>query len=197
MPWNTEHKQQSRDQILTAAAALFSHKGFDAVSIDDVMQRAGLTRGAFYAHFKSKSDLYNEAIMHGGLYARARLHGKDTLTLEQLAERYLYRNLDNDLDQYCPLAFLVTDIAHRDETVRKTYRRMVKGYQQHLTSLGLNEANAVAASVLLIGGLAMTRAVSDDEHMVEQLRENCFRVVALLSSQQSTSTNTSEINEVT
>lgn len=181
MPWNTEHKQQTREQILMAAAALFSHKGFDAISIDDVMQQAGLTRGAFYAHFKSKSALYNEAIMYGGVCARARLHGDDTLTIEELARRYLRRDLTNNLEEYCPLAFLVTDIAHRDETIRNTYGRMLKGYQQHLAHLGLTDENAVAASVLLIGGLAMSRAVSDNDSMVEKLRENCLRVVAMLA----------------
>ena len=57
MPWTTEHKQKSREKILSSAARLFTKKGFDAVSIDDVMRLAGLTRGAFYAHFKSKSDV--------------------------------------------------------------------------------------------------------------------------------------------
>ena len=65
MPWNAEHKTQSRDRILSSAAQLFSHQGFDAVSIDDVMAHAGLTRGAFYAHFKSKSDMYHQSMVAG------------------------------------------------------------------------------------------------------------------------------------
>lgn len=184
MPWSSEHKQNSRNQILTAAAELFAHHGFDAVSIDDVMQRAGLTRGGFYTHFKSKADLYNEAISHGGLCARDRLLGTGSLTLEQLAARYIDSNSGRDIDQYCPLAFLVTDICHRDASVRKTYRRMLAGYQQHLMGLGLTEDNAVAASVMLIGGLAISRAVNDDDEMYNALRENCIRVVALLRRSQ-------------
>lgn len=65
MPWNANHKVESREKILQAAARLFTQNGYDAVSIDDVMREAGLTRGAFYAHFRSKSDIYNQAILTG------------------------------------------------------------------------------------------------------------------------------------
>jgi AcrR family transcriptional regulator len=37
-------------------------RGFDTVSIDDVMADAGLTRGSFYRYFESKGDLYSEAV---------------------------------------------------------------------------------------------------------------------------------------
>ena len=56
MPWNAEHKTQSRERILSSAAQLFSHHGFDSVSIDDVMTHAGLTRGLF-THISNPSRI--------------------------------------------------------------------------------------------------------------------------------------------
>ena len=63
MPYSTEHKQRTRDKILSSAIRLFSNKGYDSVTIDQLMTDAGLTRGAFYTHFDSKNELYAEAIL--------------------------------------------------------------------------------------------------------------------------------------
>lgn len=53
MAWKESHKLESRQRILAAAAELFTRKGFNQVGIDEVMLAAGMTRGAFYAHFNS------------------------------------------------------------------------------------------------------------------------------------------------
>src|SRR5262249_46457047 len=60
--YRPEHREQTRARIVRSAMILFNRHGFDAVSIDDVMAHAGLTRGGFYRHFDAKSDLYAEAI---------------------------------------------------------------------------------------------------------------------------------------
>lgn len=56
-------KQHTRQRILSAAATLFAAKGFSATTIDDVMHACGLTRGGFYAHFRSKAQLHHEAML--------------------------------------------------------------------------------------------------------------------------------------
>src|ERR1700704_1176038 len=62
MPYTAEHKQATRERILESARRLFNDKGFAEVSIDEVMDKAGLTRGGFYRHFRDKSELYAEAV---------------------------------------------------------------------------------------------------------------------------------------
>ena len=57
-----DHKQQIHDQILAAARALMARGGIAEIGIPRVMGQAGLTHGGFYAHFRSKSQLYREAI---------------------------------------------------------------------------------------------------------------------------------------
>lgn len=57
-----EQMGQNRDRILTEAGRLFRAKGFDAVSVAEVMKAAGLTHGGFYGHFRSKDDLIAHAI---------------------------------------------------------------------------------------------------------------------------------------
>ena len=64
MAWQAEHKNTTRQRILSSAAKLFALNGYEEVSINQIMADAGLTRGAFYSHFKSKSELHAKAMMN-------------------------------------------------------------------------------------------------------------------------------------
>lgn len=58
-------KSRTRQRILDAAARLFASQGYEATSIEAVMGACGLTRGGFYAHFRSKAELCREALGAG------------------------------------------------------------------------------------------------------------------------------------
>ena len=64
MKVSREQMAQNRSRILMEAGRLFREKGFDAVSVAEVMKAAGLTHGGFYGHFRSKDDLIAHAIGH-------------------------------------------------------------------------------------------------------------------------------------
>src|ERR1700747_2143115 len=57
-----EQVAEHRTRILDAAARLFRLRGFDDVTVAEVMKEAGLTHGAFYGHFQSKEALIAEAV---------------------------------------------------------------------------------------------------------------------------------------
>jgi TetR/AcrR family transcriptional regulator, transcriptional repressor for nem operon len=70
----TQHS--SKTKFLDAAVALVRMKGYTATTIDDVCQKAELTKGSFFHHFKGKEELAVEAARHwsavtGGLFALA------------------------------------------------------------------------------------------------------------------------------
>lgn len=176
MPWNAGHKVKSREKILSSAALLFTHKGFDDVSIDDVMQDAGLTRGTFYAHFESKSDIYNHAVLFGASKARAHIKKLGMKNAIEFAEDYLKIGSSENELQYCTLAFLITDITQRDTQVKSTYTKVLKGYQDVIASMGVSKALAIQVSVILIGGLAMSRAVTDKKLKADIL-QNCLDAI--------------------
>jgi AcrR family transcriptional regulator len=48
---------ETRERLLRAAVHLYSAKGFAGASVQDVVRRAGVTKGAFYHHFESKAHL--------------------------------------------------------------------------------------------------------------------------------------------
>ena len=73
MPPNPARTARTRAEILDHAGRLFRLRGYAGTNIDDIMLAAGLTRGAFYAHFKSKDELFAEVIGAGhGLLRRLR-----------------------------------------------------------------------------------------------------------------------------
>jgi AcrR family transcriptional regulator len=51
-------KQLTRDHLLASAERLFIERGFHAASIDDIAQAAGFTKGAVYAHFRNKEEVF-------------------------------------------------------------------------------------------------------------------------------------------
>src|SRR5690348_15936161 len=55
--YDKDHKEATRRRILEAAAQQFKSGGVDGSGIATLMGNAGLTNGAFYAHFESKDDL--------------------------------------------------------------------------------------------------------------------------------------------
>lgn len=59
-----EAKQETREALIAAALAEFAEHGFDAPSLDAICARAGYTRGAFYVHFRDRSDLMVAVIEH-------------------------------------------------------------------------------------------------------------------------------------
>ncbi len=55
---NQVRGEETRNTILEAALGLFSQHGYDATSVDQICQGAGISKGAFYHHFSSKQDLF-------------------------------------------------------------------------------------------------------------------------------------------
>ena len=121
MPYSREHKTKSRERILNSALRMFSEGGFEQVTIDKVMTNAGLTRGAFYAHFSSKEELYAEAIHHGincSALVNIQPDGEGLRSLRQLIGIYLSRAHVDGKAAPCPLAFFATDVGVRERRVR-------------------------------------------------------------------------------
>ena len=53
----SQKSENTRDRIVEAAEGLIMGQGFAGTSIDDILKSAGLTKGAFFHHFKGKADL--------------------------------------------------------------------------------------------------------------------------------------------
>ena len=74
-----QHQHESKTKLLDAMLKVVRAKGYSATRIEDVCAEAGLTKGSFFHHFKSKEDLALSAIAHwdattSALFATAPYH---------------------------------------------------------------------------------------------------------------------------
>ena len=58
-------KEESRARILASAGRGFRKRGYGALGVDGLAKEAGVTSGAFYAHFRSKAEAFREAVAAG------------------------------------------------------------------------------------------------------------------------------------
>ncbi|MBD3671213.1 MAG: TetR/AcrR family transcriptional regulator [Gammaproteobacteria bacterium] len=180
MPYSVQHKQQSRKRILESAYRCFMGRGYAQTTIDEVMADAGMTRGAFYAHFSTKDDLYQSAIEYAAMNSYIADQKPDGMSdsnwLSALLKIYLSDAHIAFEGRPCPLAALVNDVAIRDDGVRKSYTHSYKGFNRIVNqSLGQDASRtptSLAVTAMMIGGVAIARAV-EDTGLRRELLESC------------------------
>jgi len=93
-----EEKQKTRDRILDAAEELFAQRGFEGVSVRQIMSQAGADVSLAYYHFKSKSDLFDQVMLRRveylneirleALQAVEERHPDDEPTVEEIIDAF-------------------------------------------------------------------------------------------------------------
>src|SRR5215813_8612694 len=132
MPYSPEHRRRTRERIVRSAMILFNRHGFESVSIDDIMAHAGLTRGGFYRHFKTKSALYAEAVsLSLAETPWSRWDGVDVDfsaddAAAQVVRAYLSEQHVDDIDGSCPMVALPSDVARADPSVKIAFENVFK-----------------------------------------------------------------------
>jgi TetR/AcrR family transcriptional repressor of nem operon len=172
MPYSREHKKQTRARITESARVLFNRHGFGNVSIDMVMENAGLTRGGFYNHFESKEALYSEAVssflMGRGAEWRAQA-GVDpekpsASNAQRMIEGYLSDAHLRDVDSQCPMIALPSDIARAEPEVQSSYQRLLEAMVSVFEGSGNDEKyttrqEALSLAALCVGGMVLARTL--------------------------------------
>jgi TetR/AcrR family transcriptional repressor of nem operon len=188
MPYSSEHREQVRGRIVQSARRLFNRHGFNAVSIDDVMADAGLTRGSFYAYFDSKNDLYADSIT--AILSEKGIDNWDGVSIDPRAPDvaagiigdYLSVGHFENVDGSCPLIALPNDVSRTDKSVKQAFesvlRVLIDIFEQGLERKGEPaRQRALAIAALCVGGMVLARTV-EDRALGEELR-GAARSVAL------------------
>jgi AcrR family transcriptional regulator len=163
-------KEESRAKILASAGQGFRRHGFGGLGIDALAKEAGVTSGAFYAHFKSKAEAFRAAVSRG----MAELaDGVDHFRREgggwvaRFVEFYLIERRTCDLGESCALQSLTNEVARAEPQTRMAYeaelRRTIEGLASGMVtgSTQGDRAKAIALLATLSGGISMARAVND------------------------------------
>ncbi len=181
MPYAPDHKEKTRARIVDSARVLFNRHGFEAVSIDEVMKRAGLTRGGFYHHFSSKEALSAAAVssfVSCNPFNERREQSPRKRTPRQLAallvDTYLSDETLADVDKHCPLVALPSDVARAGLQPRAAYTQLVEG-MLHIFRAAFPGSDRQAARKaqlmvnLCVGGMLIART-TDEPVLRKQLR---------------------------
>ncbi|MEX0496914.1 TetR/AcrR family transcriptional regulator [Raoultella terrigena] len=164
--------EENKQTILAAAGRLFRERGFDAVTVTDIMKSAGLTHGGFYGYFKSKDELIALTLAELKAASGAVENGSPPQI-----ERYLSPEHRDNFASGCPLAALAADTIRQSEPARS---EMTAGLKQQIVNLsktvnGEDDAARHRAAVgswsAMVGAVILARMTSDPALSDEILRE--------------------------
>jgi TetR/AcrR family transcriptional repressor of nem operon len=178
MRYSPEHKAQSHEKILSVAARSFRERGGDTSGIGTVMKKVGLKKGGFYRHFKSKDDLFVEAVARAldetgrGLVEVAK-SVPAAQALRAIIERYLSVGHLNSPGTGCVRAALGPELARKPIAIRKRIETLLGAYRERLIPFvpGKTREEKQARIRLLfpsMAGVLMMARVSSDPQRREQ-----------------------------
>ena len=159
-----QRSEETRTKIISSAIKLFSIRGFNAASVDDICADAGISKGAFYHHFKSKQELFL-ALLDGWLKTidNAIEASKDLTvpeTFMQITEAfpYIFATANEGLPMF--LEFWLQ--ASRDDKIWQASISPYRRYHKYFTSLikkGVDEGSFVEVDADLTSRLIMSTAM--------------------------------------
>lgn len=181
-----EQKAQTRQRILEAAGKSFRQGGFGGIGVDGLSKAAGVTSGAFYVHFDSKSAAFRESVAQGvadverGIQHFQAEHGKEWWPA--FVHFYLGEKRKCALAESCGLQSLASEVARADASAREAFTAELMKVAR--AAVAIKDATcapatveeAYAALATLIGAVTLARAV-DNPTMARAIAEAAERVL--------------------
>lgn len=159
-----QRSEETKTKILEAALRLFSTRGYNAASVDDICREAGISKGAFYHHFKSKQALFL-ALLDGWLktFDTAIKASKDrtvpeTFMLMTEAYPYIFATAGEGLPMF--LEFWMQ--ASRDENIWQAGIAPYRRYHKQFTALikrGMDEGSFIELDPELTARMIISMAM--------------------------------------
>ncbi|HEY6303157.1 MAG TPA: helix-turn-helix domain-containing protein [Terriglobales bacterium] len=168
MRYPVEETAAKHERIVKEASRLFRERGFENVSVGEVMKAAGLTHGAFYAHFGSKEELQAAAVAYGQKITLGRVQRNTSRKGKtSFADRYLSRRHRDNPGGGCTMAALAEEVARSTPDLKAAFEH---GLENILSAEGADRKEAIFQVAAMIGGIVLARAVQDPRFSEEILR---------------------------
>jgi len=183
-----EHKEETRRRILETSSRRFKSDGVDGSGIAALMADAGLTNGAFYAHFSSKDDLIATVVaaeLGAQREATAALPpGREYLG--QLVREYLSVEHRDHPGEGCPSAALIEEICRGGDQVRAAYTDGIVGFvdliAERLDPVApeTQRIRVLTTFAGMVGTLQMARTLTDPQLSAALLEQGIGNALAQL-----------------
>lgn len=182
-------KEASHERIVDAAARAIRRSGYSGTGVADIMKEAGLTHGAFYAHFESRDAMLAEAADRAGaesnsLAASVVAAAPSDQALMALMQVYLSKEHLESIETGCPISALGSEMPRQSPEVRSAATRRIKEMidlvARQFPDWGQPSAHerALATVASMVGTLILARAVNDSA-LSEDLCKASLKNVAL------------------
>jgi TetR/AcrR family transcriptional regulator, transcriptional repressor for nem operon len=161
MRYPVEETAAKHERIVKEASRLFREQGFENVSVGEVMKAAGLTHGAFYAHFDSKEELQAAAVAYGikvSLGHMQRSNSNSKKSKGSFADLYLSRWHRENPGDGCTMAALAQEVARSTPELKTAFEQ---GLENILSAKRGDRKEAIFWLAAMIGGVVLARAVQD------------------------------------
>lgn len=199
---NNTIEESTRSRILRVSLELFHHGSFASTSLNQIVAKAGITKGALFHYFKGKNELgyavVDEMLRVGtyDLWIRPLIDSDDPiaviLSLLESHDEEMQSNSDEEIDCGCPLNNLAQEVSSVDDSFRlklcKIYKEWEKGFEDAFKR-GIEAGNVradidpVAISKLLValiqGTIGMMK-VHQEKEFALQLKQGVTQVLTLL-----------------
>lgn len=192
MRYGKEHKQATRRRIIQTAGHRLKCDGIDGSGIATLMADAGLTNGAFYAHFASKDDLVATAVADQLREQRTSFSQRapGRAAVEQYLREYLSVQHRDHPGDGCPSAALLDEIGRGTDATKRAYTdgllAVIDDIAARLAPDDPQSARVKTLSVfaLMVGTLQLSRALADRHLADEVLEQGIQNALALLGAGQ-------------
>jgi TetR/AcrR family transcriptional repressor of nem operon len=187
------HKAKVRARILDEAASALRSGGTSGLSVVNLMKRAGLTHGGFYAHFENRDDLVTHAIDRmfedsGAMLARYLPVNAGIADIGALVGYYLSEKAMRSHDRGCPLPWLAGEAPRMPDAARARFRAGIAAMRaaiaRALQAGGRDEvaaaAQAASAVAEMVGAMALARAAGEGEDALAILTATREAIMARL-----------------
>ena len=184
--YGKDHKEATRRRILETAGRRLKADGIAGSGIATLMTDAGLTNGAFYAHFDSKEDLVANALAE---QLREQRQSFSAMPIEQIVRAYLSIEHRDNPEGGCPSAALLDEIGRSADATKRAYTDGLLGViddiAERLPSEDPGSARVTTLSVfaLMVGTLEVSRALADRQLADEILEQGIETALVLLGSE--------------
>jgi TetR/AcrR family transcriptional repressor of nem operon len=164
-----------RTDLIDAAGRLFREKGLDGVGVGEIARAAGLTHGAIYSGFESKSELAAVAFTAGRTASRERTSDRLGIspTLAMILDHYVSKRQRDDRVSCCPLVASASEAARQDVAYRSAFTaaflEIAETVQSAIEMESASDARrkSLAITAGMIGAVAIARAL--DENASDEL----------------------------
>lgn len=190
----TKRANSSRERILSTAEAIILEQGFAGTTIDDILNKAAITKGGFFYHFNGKAELATALV--------ERYIKMDTIIFEEMGERanslsedplqqtLIFLNLVSEMvvgmtktHPGCLVAGFVYEMQQFDENVRDLMKegligwrdmieeRLKKIIEKYPPKIDVSTASlADMFSSSLEGGIILAKVYNDNQTLVDQVQ---------------------------